>query len=96
MVTKLKKNVDKTQKLLMWQNWKTQIVTKLKKSTFDNTQQLKMLQNSNIDKTQIVKKNANFDKTQQLKLWQINKNSKCDKTCIMTNLHLWEEKQFFL
>ena len=63
-MTKLQNsNFYKTQKLKLWQNSKTQIVTKLKKF---------FLQNS---KTQILTKlkNSNSDKTKQIKLW---KNSK--------------------
>ena len=95
MWKKLKKsNCDKTEELKLWQNWKTQIVTKLKKyrnwqlenSNCDKNKNLKLCQNS---KTQTViklktsngdktKKNSNSDKTQKLKLWQF-KNSNGDK-----------------
>ena len=51
-------NDDKTPKLKLWLNSKTQIVTKLKKkSSCDYTQivtKLKLWQNSNCDSTQIV------------------------------------------
>ena len=80
-------NCDYTKKKL-WQNFKFQIVTKLKKINLrqnykklncDETQKLKLGQNS---KTQIVTKlkYSNCDKTQKLKSWQ---NS---KTQIVTKL----------
>ena len=84
-MTKLKNsNCDKTQKLKLWPNLRTQMATKLKKSICDKTQILKLWQNS---KSQIVTKlkNSNCDKTQKLKLWQL-KNSNCDKT---QKLKLW-------
>ena len=57
-------NGDKTQKLKLWQNSKTQIVTKLKVK--------KKLKNWKCDKIQMVTKleNSNNDKTQKLKMWQ--------------------------
>ena len=72
-----------TQKLKLWQNLKTEIVTKLKKnvttckSNCVKTQKLELWQKS---KTQIVTKlkNRKCDKT-QLKLWQL-KNSNCDNS----------------
>ena len=45
-----------TQKLKCWQHFKTQIVTKLKKTNFDKTQKLKLWQNSKI---QILRKLKN-------------------------------------
>ena len=60
IVTKLKNlNCDKTQKLILWQNSKTQIGTKLK------TEIVNKLKNSNCDSTQIVGKlkNSNCDNT---------------------------------
>ena len=63
----------------MWQNSKTQSVTKLKKENCDKTQ-LKLGQNS---KTQIETKleNSNCDKTQKSKLWR-TKNT----TLVLTKL----------
>ena len=55
--TDTKKKCDKTQKLKLCQNSKTQIVTKFKNSKFgqksncDKTQKFKILPNSNSDKT---------------------------------------------
>ena len=71
-------NGDKTQKLKLLQNWKTQIVT---------SQKLKLWRNSNCDKTQIVAKLKMWrrKKTQKLKMWQ---NSNCDKT---EELKVWQE-----
>ena len=77
IVTKLKNaKYDNSQNFKLWQNYKTEMVTKLK--------------NLNLDKTQIVTKlkNSNCDKTQKLKLWQNPKiqvltklkNSNCDTT----------------
>ena len=62
----------------MWWNTKTQIVTKLENSNFDENQKLKMWWNS---KTQIVMKiyNSNCDDIQKLKLWW-NSNLNGDKT----------------
>ena len=63
------------------------MVTKLKNSNCDKTQNLKMWQNSTCDKTQVVTK---------LKLWRnsnCDKNSSCDKTQIVTKLKLWEKTQ---
>ena len=54
----------------MWQNFKTQIVTKVKNWNFEENQKFILWQNS---KTQIVTKlkNWNFEKTKKkLKLWQ--------------------------
>ena len=47
--------------LKLWQNLKTQIVTKPKNLNCDKTQKHKFWQNS---------KNSNCDKTQKFKLWQ--------------------------
>ena len=90
----------------MWQNSKSQIVTKLKNSNRDNTQIVrKKIRNTKCD-------NLNCDKTWELelcpklKLWQTVmklKNFYCDKTQnlkwwqnsktqIMTKLKLWEKK----
>ena len=49
-------NGDETEKLKLWFNFKTQMVTKLKNSNCDKAQKLKLWQNSNCDKTQNVKK----------------------------------------
>ena len=80
-MTKLRdSNCDKTQKLKLWQNSKTHIVTKVK-----------VWQNSNGDKNQIVKKKSKAtqcDKTQtvttqivtKFMLWQ---NSNGDKNQIL-------------
>ena len=83
-------NSDKTQKLKLWQNSKTQIGTKLKKIKL--WQNLICDNNSNCDKTQIVTKlktqiltklkNSICDKTL---------NSNCGKTSIRTNLNLWQK-----
>ena len=82
-------NCDKTQKLKLWPNSKTQIATKQKK----------VWQNF---KTQMVTKikNSNCDQTKNIKLWGEKKNSKtpivrkkklqncnCDKT---QKLKLWQ------
>ena len=77
-------NCDKTQKLKLWQNLKTQIPTKLKNSNWEKNPKLKLWPNSkdsNCDKTQIATKlkNSNRDKTQKLKL-QKKINWNCDKT----------------
>ena len=94
-MTKLKKkhrlwqksNSDKTQKLKLWQNLQTQIVTRLINSNCDQTKK-KMRQKL---------ANINCDTTKKLKLWQNSrsqivtklkktqfvpklKNSNCDKT----------------
>ena len=83
-MTKLRySNCDKTQKLKLWLNSKTQIVTKLKNSNCDNAQTLKLwqnsktqkmtkLKNSNCDKSN-KKKPKNIDKAQKLKTWQNSK-----------------------
>ena len=78
MVTKLKNtNCDKTQKLKLGPNSKTQIVTKLNNSNIKEEKNKKKivtkLKKSNCDKTQILKlgqnsKNINCDKTQEIKL----------------------------
>ena len=80
-----KLNCDKTRTLKLWQNLRTQILTKLKPSNFDKTQKIKLWTNS---KPKIVR-------TQNLKLWRRKKlklkfwhhssyyktqNSNCDKT----------------
>ena len=70
-MTKLKKKTQIVRKnlklweLKLWQNSKTQFVTKPKKFKCDKT----------IIKTQIVTKlkKSNCDKTQKLKLWQYSK-----------------------
>ena len=78
---------DTNRKLKLWQDSKTQIVTKLKmwqNSSCDKAQietKLKLWQNYNYeknykcDKTKIVTKliNSNYDKTPKLKLWQNSK-----------------------
>ena len=70
-MTKLKNwNWDQTQKVLMWQNSKTQIVTKLKKENCDKTQNL------NCDKTQKLKLRQNLKTQIVTKLKYLN----CDKT----------------
>ena len=57
----------------MWQNWKTQNVTKLKKSKCDNSK------TQDMTKLKIWKlKNSKCDKTKKLKMWKIS--SKCYKT----------------
>ena len=74
MVTKLRNsNCDKTQKLKLWQNSNTQIVTKVENSETEIVTKLK---------------NSNCDKTQKLKFWQNSKtqivtklkNSNCEQT----------------
>ena len=68
-------NCDKTKKYKLWQNsktqivtilQKTQIVTKLKNSNYDQTQIVAKLKNSNFTKL----KKSNCDKTQKHILWQ--------------------------
>ena len=47
-------NFDKTEKLKIWQNWKTQILTKLKILKYNQTKKIELRQNfkkSNCDKT---------------------------------------------
>ena len=61
------------QKLNLWHNSKTQIVSLKTLKTCDQ------IKNSNFDKTKKkivrkLKKNSNCDKTQKLKLWQNSKN----------------------
>ena len=90
IMTKFKNsNCDKTQKLKLWQNWKTELrpntkilnVKKFKNSNCDKT-----IEKLNCDKTQ----NSNCDKTQKLKLRQNLKtqivtklkNPNCDKNKI--------------
>ena len=74
-------NGDKTQKFKWWQNSKTKIVKKLNNSNCDKTlktqvvTKLKLWQNPNWDKTQVlhivIKLNySNCDKTQKLKFGQ--------------------------
>ena len=72
---KKKRNCDKNQKLIMWQN-----------SKCDNTQKLKLWKNSNHVKNWIVTKlrNSNWDKTQKPKLWQKSKSE------IVKKLYLWQ------
>ena len=71
-MTKLKNfNFDKTKivtKLKLWQNYKPQILTKLKNSNCDINWKLKLWQNSknwNCDKSK-----KNWDKNPKPKLWQ--------------------------
>ena len=69
----------------MWWNWNTQVVTKLKNSNSDKTQELKMW------RTQIVTKlkNSKCDKTQKFKLHRKKlNNSNCDKTATIRNLNI--------
>ena len=100
-MTKLKNsNCDTTQKLLLWQNLKAQIVTKLK-----------LCQNSNCDKSRVVtnlklwhnsnceKKNLKIISGTKHQLWQNartqimtkNKNSNYDKT---QKLKLWQNLKY--
>ena len=58
------------------------MVTKLKNSNCYKIKKLKIWQNWNCDKTQILK-NPNCDKSQKLKWWQ---------TRIVTNINLWKNK----
>ena len=98
MVMKLKiSNCDETQKFKLWSNSKTQFViklkTKLKKSNGYKTKiltKLKLLQNSNCDKTQTLTKsnNSKCDQTQIVTKCFSN----CDKNWIMININLWKEK----
>ena len=66
---------DKILKLKNQQNWKTQIVTKLKISNLVKTELATILKNWNCDKTQnskcdiILFLNSNCDKTLKLKQW---------------------------
>ena len=74
IVTKLKhSNCDKTQKLKLWQNSITKIVTKQKKSN----------SNPNCDKTPHSdcdkSKNTNCDKNQKNQIGTKLKNSSCEK-----------------
>ena len=90
----------------MWQNSKSQIVTKLKNSNCDRTQKLKLWPNSKLKlgknpNTQIVQKvkNANGDKTQKVKLCKFFKTlttlkySNRDKT---QKLKLWPNSKLKL
>ena len=79
--TKKNSSCDETLKLNFLPNTKTQFVTKLKSSNVDQTQKLKLWQNSN----------SNCEQTEKIKLWQ-NSNSNCDKTWILTKLKLWQLK----
>ena len=90
MVKKLKNsNIDKTQKIKLWQISKTKIVTKLK------PQIVTKLKNSNCDKT---KKNSNCYKTQNLIFWQNSKtqivtklkNSNCNKAQKVVIVTPWQ------
>ena len=86
-------NGDKTQKLILWKNPRTQIVTKLKKTQIVRTQivtKLKLWHYSNWDKTQILQ-SSNCDQKKTQIVTKL-KNSNSDKTRIMTNLNLWQEK----
>ena len=91
-------NYDKTQKLKVWQNRKTKIVTtqtvtKLKKLNFYNSK-TPMLQTQNVTK----QKNSNRNITQKLKIWQNTKyqigtkleNSNGDYT---QKLKLWQNSE---
>ena len=80
---------EKTPKLTLLQNWKTKIVTQLKKTI--NVTKLKNLNWDKIQtkvwqisKTKIVTKfnNLNCDKTQQLNLWQNSKTQNFTKRTI--------------
>ena len=80
-------NCDKSQHLKMWQNSKTQIMTKLKKPYCDKTQKHKLWQNSATQivtklKTQIVTKQKRLSKkTWKIQLWtKLKKILNCDKT----------------
>ena len=79
----------------MWLDPKNQIVTKLKNTNCDKTQQFKWWQNSKLNLWQL--KNSNWDKTQKLKLWQNQykkrgkiENTNCDKTL---KLKLWQKSK---
>ena len=71
-------NDDKTQKLKLWPNWKTQIVTKLN-SNYDKTQiTSKLTQTWNVTAQIVTKlKISNYNKTQKLKMWQNLQCVKC-------------------
>ena len=78
-------NLNKTEKIYLWENKTYKIVIKLKKSNCDNNQKLKLWENSKLKlwqnfKTQIATKfqNSNGDKTK--------KKSNYDKTHIATKL----------
>ena len=80
LVTKLKNgHFDKTQKLKLFPNSRSQILTKLKnricdktdKSNLDKTQIVRKLKNSNCEKT--IKKKTNWDKTKTLNWQQTSK-----------------------
>ena len=71
-MTKLKEsNCDKTQKVKLWQNSKTQTVTQLQVWQNLETQNVKKFYNSNFDKTHIVVKLKTFIAT---KLWILTSN----------------------
>ena len=80
---------SKTQKLKLWQNSKTRIVTKLKNSNFDNVKnvtKLKLWQNSKCERKKKLK-NSKCDKIQIMtKL----KNSKCDNN---QKFNLWHNSK---
>ena len=69
----------------MWQNSKTQNVTKtikknaakLKKSKCDKTQKHKMWHNSKTLDLAIIK-NSKCDNSQKIKIWKNSKHTKCD------------------
>ena len=75
---------EKTQKLKLWHNSKTEIVRKIKtqklKSRPNLNQIATQLKTSSRDKTQGLKflqlKKLNCDKTQELKLWQNSSSNK--------------------
>ena len=83
----------------MWQNKKTQNVTRLKNKKCDKTKKINMWQNSKtLNVTKL--KNSKCDKTQKLKIWQNLKTqnvtqlktSKCDKT---QKLKVWQNSKSY-
>ena len=72
--------LTKSSKLNLWQNSKAHIVTTLKNSNCDKTENLKLWQLKN--QIGAILKNSKFDKTQKLKF--LLKKSDFDKTKILT------------
>ena len=90
---------DKTQKLKLIQNSKTQIVTELENSICDKTQKLKWWQNSKINIVTKLK-NSNYDNSKTQIVTKLkNQNSYNSETQIVTKLNffnLWQNSKLKL
>ena len=90
---------DQTQKLKLWQNSQSQIVTKLKNLNHDSNQKLKVWQNSNCAKTEKLKlwqtSKTQIFTTQSPKLGQNSNYEEEKKTQILTTkkLKLWQKSR---